>query len=75
MGKILQHSEMYLKADKNRGGKSNQWGWDISFSKLVSKKEQSIVKTVDDDILYYELLTLLNETADSPAPKMYSKFS
>ncbi len=41
----------------------------------LSKEEQSIVKTIDDDMLYYELLTLLKEPTDSPPPKMYSEFS
>ncbi len=39
--------------------------------KADSKKEQSIVKTADDDILYYELLTLFYEKRCT-SPKNYT---
>ena len=34
----------------------------------LTEKEQALVKTIDDDMLYYDLKVLLRETQDRPAP-------
>lgn len=41
----------------------------------LTKQEQAQVKAVDEDMLYYDLLTLLKEPQDREAPLMYSEFS
>lgn len=41
----------------------------------LTEEEQTLVKRVDDDMLYYDLLVLLNEKTDGPAPVMKTKFS
>ncbi|MDE5966785.1 MAG: hypothetical protein K2G89_08125 [Lachnospiraceae bacterium] len=41
----------------------------------LTKQEQAQVKSVDEDMLYYDLLTLLQEPQNHEAPVMYSEFS
>ena len=37
----------------------------------LSFEEESLVKNVDNDLLYYDLKYLLNEVLDCPAPKLH----
>lgn len=39
-----------------------------------NKEEQEIMKKIDDDVLYYDLLILLNEPSNCPAPEMKVPF-
>lgn len=52
---------------------------DIIYEKYLgtplSAEEAALVKEVDDDMLYYDLLHLLDEPSNRPAPKMKSTFS
>lgn len=41
----------------------------------LTKTEAALVKEIDDDMLYYDLSVLLNETSPEPAPVMKSEFS
>lgn len=41
----------------------------------LTETEEALVKEVDDDMLYYDLLELLNEPSASPAPVMQTTFS
>lgn len=47
---------------------------DMIYSKYLgsklSKEEEKILKTVDDDLLYYDLTILLNEPVEGPAPEL-----
>lgn len=52
---------------------------DVIFTKFLGSKltdeEYQKMKEVDHDMLYYDLLILLNEPSDREAPKMKTKFS
>ena len=37
----------------------------------LTEEEQRLVKSVDNDLLYYDLKELLNEVLDVPAPSLY----
>lgn len=41
----------------------------------LTEAEAALVKEIDDDMLYYDLSVLLNETSPEPAPVMKSEFS
>ncbi|MCM1159143.1 MAG: phosphohydrolase [Bacteroidales bacterium] len=41
----------------------------------LTEQEENIVKTIDDDMLYFDLLELLNEPSDREKPDMKSTFS
>ncbi|MBQ7636357.1 MAG: hypothetical protein IJS80_03515 [Lachnospiraceae bacterium] len=41
----------------------------------LTPEETALVKTVDDDMLYYDLKVLLNETMDRPAPELRLELS
>ena len=41
----------------------------------LTSEEESLVKKVDDDMLYYDLSVLLRETPDYEAPEMKSNFN
>lgn len=41
----------------------------------LTAEEESLVKKVDDDMLYFDLKILLNEPTDREEPKMWSEFS
>ena len=38
---------------------------------VLTEEEAALVKTIDDDLLYYDLRVLLNELSDKPAPKLH----
>jgi len=38
----------------------------------LSKSEQDLVKQIDDDLLYYDMIELLGVSQDGPEPKIYS---
>ena len=38
---------------------------------VLTEEEAALVKTIDDDLLYYDLRVLLNELSDRPAPKLH----
>lgn len=40
----------------------------------LTDKEKHIIKSIDDDMLYYDLKYLLNETPDRPEPKLHIQF-
>lgn len=40
----------------------------------LTAEEQKLVKMIDDDMLYWDLLRLLDEKTDRPAPVMNSEF-
>ena len=42
---------------------------------LPTEEELRIMKEIDDDVLYYDLLELLNEPSDRPAPTMRVPFN
>lgn len=42
---------------------------------ILTEKEKVLVKRIDDDMLYYDLLYLLNEPQAGPAPVMKSAFT
>ena len=52
---------------------------DIIFKKYLdsplTKEEEKLVYKVDKDMLYYDLLELLDEPSDRPAPEMKTDFS
>lgn len=57
--------------------------WEDQLLELIYKKflqgqpkpeELQIMKCIDDDVLYYDLLELLNEPTDRPAPEMKIPF-
>ncbi len=52
---------------------------DVIYTKYLgaplSDDQYHKVKSVDRDMLYYDLLILLNEKSDRPKPVMYSKFN
>ena len=52
---------------------------DVIYTKYLgtplSDDQYHKVKSVDRDMLYYDLLILLNEKSDRPEPVMYSKFN
>lgn len=37
----------------------------------LTEEETALVKSIDDDLLYYDLRVLLNELSDRPAPKLH----
>ena len=37
----------------------------------LTEEEQSLIKQIDDDLLYYDLRELLNEAQDEPAPELH----
>ena len=37
----------------------------------LTEEEAVLVKNIDDDLLYYDLIVLLNELSDKPAPKLH----
>ena len=37
----------------------------------LTEEEQQLVKSVDNDLLYYDLKELLNEVLDVPAPSLH----
>lgn len=37
----------------------------------LTSEEEELVKSVDNDLLYYDLKELLNEPSDEPAPKLH----
>ena len=39
------------------------------------KEEQTLIKSIDDDMLYYDLKFLLNEKSERPEPVMKTLFS
>ena len=41
----------------------------------LTAEEQALVKSVDNDLLYYDLKELLNEPSDEPAPKLHISLS
>jgi hypothetical protein len=41
----------------------------------LTPDEECLVKLVDDDMLYYDLKVLLNETQDRPAPELKLELS
>lgn len=41
----------------------------------LTEIEKKLVKTIDDDMLYWDLLTLLDEQTEREEPVMYSSFS
>ena len=41
----------------------------------LTAQEAALVKEIDDDMLYYDLRELLNESRDAPAPVMKTSFS
>lgn len=41
----------------------------------LTKEEEKLVKEIDDDMLYFDLKELLNETPDREEPRMKNKFS
>lgn len=43
--------------------------------RALTEEEQVLVKTIDDDMLYYNMRDLLNELPDGPEPEMRSVFS
>lgn len=38
---------------------------------VLTEEEAALVKTIDDDLLYYDLRVLLNELSDRPVPKLH----
>lgn len=52
---------------------------DVIFEKYLGSKlsdeEYHMMKTIDHDMLYYDLLYLLNEPSEGEAPEMKTKFS
>lgn len=42
---------------------------------VLSEEEEKLVKEIDDDMLYYDLLELLDEQTNRPAPHMKTYFS
>ena len=38
---------------------------------ILTAEEQKLVKSVDNDLLYYDLKELLNESSGEPAPKLH----
>lgn len=37
---------------------------------VLDEEEKKLVKSIDNDMLYYDLMELLNEPTDGPAPKL-----
>ncbi len=52
---------------------------DVIYTKYLgsslTEEEQAIMKGIDDDLLYYDLLILLNEPSDAPEPKLNIELS
>lgn len=52
---------------------------DVIYTKYLGSTltadEAALVKKIDDDMLYYDLLELLNESSTEPAPAMKTTFS
>jgi hypothetical protein len=52
---------------------------DVIYTKYLGStltgEEERQVKEIDDDMLYYDLLELLNEPSEREAPKMKTEFS
>ena len=52
---------------------------DVIYTKFLgaplTDEEASLVKQIDDDMLYFDLRILLNEPSDEPEPEMQSDFS
>lgn len=42
---------------------------------VLSEEEQRLLKQIDNDLLYYDLLILLNEKPDGPAPELLIELS
>jgi hypothetical protein len=42
---------------------------------VLTEEEQAKVKEIDDDILYFDMIELLNVSQEGPAPKMHIKVS
>lgn len=41
----------------------------------LTEEEQRLVREIDDDLLYYDLLVLLNEPTEGPAPELKTEIS
>lgn len=42
---------------------------------VLTEEEQRLLKQIDNDLLYYDLLVLLNEKSDGPAPELQIELS
>lgn len=45
--------------------------YELFLGSTLTEKEKQIVKSIDDDLLYYDLKELLNETTDRQKPQLH----
>lgn len=68
-----------LKAGMPDYVRKEEYLLDIIYAKYLgstlAEEEKALVKIIDDDMLYFDLLNLLNEPQPKPAPLMKSAFT